>query len=98
MQNEHPICYFSKKLSLRMQQALAYVRELYAITEAVRKWRQYFLGRKFIIRIDRKSLRGLLDQVLQIPEQQHYLAELLGYRYTTVYKPGKENRAANALS
>ena len=37
MQQEHPISYFSKKLSLRMQQASSYVGELYAITEVVKK-------------------------------------------------------------
>ena len=39
MQHEQPISYFSKKLSMRLQQASAYVRELYAITEAVKNWR-----------------------------------------------------------
>ena len=61
MQKEQPISYFSKKMSLRMQQASAYVKELYAITKATKKWRQYFLGRKFIIRTNQKSLRALLD-------------------------------------
>ena len=98
MQNEQPISYFSKKMSLSMQQTSAYVRELYAITEAIKKWRQYLLGRKFIIRTDQKSLRALLDQVVQTLEQQKYLAKLLGYQYTIVYKPGKKNRVADALS
>ena len=69
MQDEQPISYFSKKLSPRMQQASTYVREMYAITEAVKKWRQYLLGRRFIIRTYQKSLRALLDQVIQTPEQ-----------------------------
>ena len=56
LQREQPIAYFSKMLSIRMQQASAYVRELYAITKAVKKWRQYPLGRKFVIRTDQKSL------------------------------------------
>ena len=38
LQTEHPMSYFSKKLSLRMQMTSAYVRELYAITKAVKKW------------------------------------------------------------
>ena len=97
MQQEQPISYFSKKLPLRMQQASAYVRELYAIV-VVKKWRQYFLGRRFIIRIAQKSLYALLNQVIQTLEQQQYLAKLLGYQYSIVYKPGRENRAADALS
>ncbi|XP_061375386.1 uncharacterized protein LOC133317533 [Gastrolobium bilobum] len=98
LQQEHPIAYFSKKSALRMQKASAYVRELYAITEAVKKWRQYLLGRRFTIRTDQKSLRGLLDQVIQTPEQQYYLTKLLGFEYSIVYKPGKDNQAADALS
>ena len=74
------------------------MRELYAITEAVKKWRQYFLGMRFIIRTDQKSLCSLLDQVIQTPDQQKYLAKLLGYQYTIVYKPGKDNRVVDALS
>ena len=39
-----------------------------------------------------------MDQVIQTPEQQKYLAKLSGYRYSIVYKPGKDNRVADALS
>lgn len=97
LQHDHPLAYFSKKLSLRMQRASAYVRELYAITEAVKKWRQYLLGRKFLIRTDQKSLRSLLDQVIQIPEQQYYLAKLLGYEHAIVYKPGKRKQCCRCI-
>ena len=61
-------------------------------TEAVKKWRQHLLGRKFLIRTDQRSLRALLDQVIQTPKQQKYLTKLLGYEYAIVYKPGRENR------
>ena len=98
IQNEQPLAYFSKKLSLRMQQASTYVRELYAITEAVKKWRQYLLGRRFLIRTDQKSLKALLDQVILTLEQQKCLAKLLGFQYSIVYKPEKDNRVADALS
>ncbi|XP_019417272.1 PREDICTED: uncharacterized protein LOC109328313 [Lupinus angustifolius] len=54
-QNQHPIAFYSKKLSPRMQAKSTYVRELYAITEAVAKFRHYLLGHKFIIRTDQKS-------------------------------------------
>ena len=63
-QNSHPIAFFSKKLSPRMQQNSAYVRELYAITEAVAKFRHYLIGHPFIIRTDHRSLKHLCDQVI----------------------------------
>ncbi|WJX52068.1 hypothetical protein P8452_38212 [Trifolium repens] len=81
-----------------MLQASTYVRELCAITSAVKKWRTYLLGNTFIIYTDQRSLRELLTQVIQTPEQQFYLAKLLGYSYEIIYKPGPQNRVADALS
>ncbi|GAU36702.1 hypothetical protein TSUD_16140 [Trifolium subterraneum] len=98
IQNNHPICYFSKQFCPRMVQASTYVRELCAITTAVKKWRTYLLGNTFTIFTDQRSLRELMTQVIQTPEQQFYLAKLLGYSYEIVYKPGPQNRIADALS
>ncbi|KAL0399243.1 UNVERIFIED_CONTAM: Retrovirus-related Pol polyprotein from transposon.6 [Sesamum radiatum] len=97
-QQHHPIAFFSKKMSPRMQAASAYEREMYAITEAVRKWRQYLLGRKFHIYTDQKSLRGLITQTVQTPAQQRWLTKLLGFDFEIHYTPGRENRVADALS
>ena len=97
-QNGHPIAYFSKKLSPRMSAQSAYVQELFAITEAVAKFRHYLLGHYFIIRTDHKSLKHLSDQVIQTPEQQEWLPKLMGYHYSIEYKPGAQNQAADALS
>ena len=69
MQEGHPLAYFSKKLGPRMQLASTYVRELFALTEAVAKWRQYLLERQFIIKTGHNSLKELLIQVIQTPEQ-----------------------------
>lgn len=97
-QNGHPIAYFSKQMSLRLQQASTYVREMYAITEAVKRWRQYLLGRPFQIQTDHQSLRSLLSQTVQTPEQYKWLTKLLGYDFTITYRPGIENGPADALS
>lgn len=97
-QNGHPICFYSKKFCPKMLSASTYVRELCAITSAVKKWRTYLLGRKFVVHTDQRSLRELMTQVVQTPEQQFYLAKLLGYSYEIVYKPGTQNRVADALS
>lgn len=49
MQEGHPIAFFIKKLGLKMQGALVYIKELHAIMEAVLKCRQYMLGHFFTI-------------------------------------------------
>ena len=83
-QNGHPIAYFSKKMSPRMQNQSAYTRELYAITEGLAKFRHYLLGRRFIIKTDQKSLKSLLDQSLHTPEQQQWLHKFIGYDFNSV--------------
>ncbi|OMO81561.1 reverse transcriptase [Corchorus capsularis] len=97
-QHGHPIAYFSRKLNPQMQTASAYAREMFAITESVKKWRQYLLGRPFLIYTDQQSLRNLMNQTIQTPEQQRWLAKLLGYQYTILYKLGVQNKVADALS
>jgi len=97
-QNNHPVAFFSKKLTHSLQKQSAYTRELYAITEAIAKFRHYLLGHKFLIWTDQRSLRSLTQQSLQTPEQQSWLHKLLGYDFTIEYKPGKDNVAADALS
>jgi hypothetical protein len=94
----HPIAFFSKKMVPRMQKRSAYTRELFAITEAIAKFRHYLLGHKFVIRTNQKSLRSLMDQSLQTPEQQAWLHKFIRYDFTIEYKPGKDNVAADALS
>ncbi|VFQ96036.1 unnamed protein product [Cuscuta campestris] len=78
LQVEQPVAYFSKKLGPRRLAASTYHKELYAIVEAVQNWRQYLLGREFLIRTDQRSLRELLHQVIQTPDQQFYVRKLLG--------------------
>ncbi|GJV60311.1 ty3-gypsy retrotransposon protein, partial [Tanacetum coccineum] len=56
------LCYFSRKLRPRMHVAATYQKELFAIVEAVYKWRHYLLGRHFTIRTDHRSLKELLHQ------------------------------------
>lgn len=100
LQQEHPIAYFSKKLSNHHQHASTYSKELWAITELVQKWRHYLLGSEFVIRTDQDhgSLKNLLGQVIQMLEQQYFITKLLGFTFSIVYKRGADNVIANALS
>lgn len=94
----HPIAFFSKKMCPRMSSCSTYVRELFAITKAVKKWRQYLLGNTFKIFTDHKSLKGLMTASIQTPKQQKWLTKLMGYSYEIHCTPGKGNIVADALS
>ncbi|GJX05300.1 ty3-gypsy retrotransposon protein [Tanacetum coccineum] len=98
LQNDRPICYFSRRLGPRMQVAATYQKELFAIVEAVFKWRQYLLGRRFVIQTDHRSIKELLQQVIQTPIQQKYVWKLLGFDFSIEYKPGAQNTVADAFS
>jgi len=82
-QANHPIAYFSKKMSTRMQRQSTYTREFYAITATLAKFCPYLLGHKFIIKTDQKSLKELLEQWLQTPEQQQWLPKFLGFDFVS---------------
>lgn len=98
MQAGHPLSYFSKKLGPRMRASSTYLKELYAIVAAVQKWRQYLLGRFFLIRTDHKSIKEPFQQVIHTPEQQFYIRKLMGYQFRIDYKAGTFNKVADALS
>ncbi|KAL4579336.1 hypothetical protein LXL04_015478 [Taraxacum kok-saghyz] len=97
-QHDKSIAFFSKKLCNRLQAASTYIRELYAMTEEIMKWRQYLVGQKFGVFTDHHSLKHLLTQTIQTPEQQKWLTKLMGYTFELHYKPGKQNKVADALS
>ena len=97
-QQGRPIAYLSQALSPRAQQKSVYERELMAIVLAVQKWKHYLLGRHFIIMTDQRSLKFLSDQRLMGDDQLKWTSKLLGLDFEIQYRPGLENKAADALS
>lgn len=98
IQGGRPVAYFSKALGDRNLAKSAYEKELMTVALAIQHWRPYLLGRKFVVCTDQKSLRQLLLQRITTTDQQNWAAKLLGYQFDILYKPGLENKGANALS
>lgn len=56
------------------------------------------LGQKFLVRIDQQALKFLLVQKVMPPDYQRWVAKLLGYDFEIQYRPGLDNKVADALS
>ena len=70
-QGAGPIAFFSKSIAPHHAKLAAYKRELIGLVQAVRHWRPYLWGRRFVVRPDHQSLRFLLDQrLMTIPYHQ----------------------------
>lgn len=98
MQQRKPIAYFSKALSQGNLAKSVYEKELMALVLCIQHWRHYLLGKQFTVFTDHKSLKHFLQQRITSPDQQCWLAKLLGYQFEVKYKPGMDNKAADALS
>jgi hypothetical protein len=98
LQEKHPLAFFSRQIAPRHRSLAAYERELIGLVHAVRHWRPYLWGRRFIVRTDHYSLKFLLDQRLAMIPQHHWVGKLLGFDFEVEYKPGAQNVVADALS
>ena len=98
MQDHKPIAFFSKALAPCTLSKSVYEKEIMALVLAVQHWRHYLMGRPFKVFTDHKSLRHLLQQRLTTTNQHCWLSKLMGYQFEIVYKPGAENKVADALS
>ena len=97
-QERSPVAYFSKSLSPMHLGLSIYKKEYLVILMAVEKWRHYLEQMQFIIQTNHESLKYLLDQKIHTAIQKKGLTTLLGLRYKILYRKGKENIVADALS
>jgi len=76
-QEGHPIAFFGKKLCPKMQASSTYVKEMLAITKAVKKWRHYLIGTHFTVITDQQSLKGLLTNACHTQNNKRGLPSCL---------------------
>ena len=62
MQDNHVICYESRKLKEHEKNYATHDLELAAIIHALKMWRHYLMGRRFELRIDHCGLKYLFDE------------------------------------
>jgi hypothetical protein len=98
IQEGHPIAFFSRPVAPQHWSLAAYERELIGLVLAVRHWRPYLWGRRFVVKTDHYSLKYLLDQRLATIPQHHWVGKLLGFDFAVEYKSSVSNTVVDALS
>ncbi|KAJ0178188.1 hypothetical protein K1T71_006011 [Dendrolimus kikuchii] len=101
-QNNRPIAFFSRSLNHSEQNHSAIEKEAYAIVESLKKWRHFLIGRYFKLITDQRSVSFMFDNKktskVKNEKIQRWRLELAPFKYDIVYRPGKENNVADALS
>ena len=77
-------------------------KEAYAIVDALRKWRHYFIRRHFQLITDQKSVALMFDirhaGKVKNEKIMCWRIEPSCYHYDIIYRPGTENAAADTFS
>ena len=92
------VCYESRKLNGHKKNYVTHALELEAIIHALKMWRHYLLGRRFVLMSDHSGLRYLFDQPNLNAMQAIWLATLSDFDCEIRYIKGKENKVADSLS
>nr|GEY65447.1 retrotransposon protein, putative, Ty3-gypsy subclass [Tanacetum cinerariifolium] len=98
IQRENVIAYASRKLKPHEENYTTHDLELGAVVFALKIWRHYIYGTKYIVFTDHKSLQHVLNQKELNMRQRHWLELLADYDCEIRYHPGKANVVADALS
>ena len=101
-QGGRPVAFMSRSFQGIELHYPAVKKEATAIIEAVRKWNHFLSRQHFTLVTDQRSVSFMLDSrkrtKIKNNQIQCWRLELASYSYTFVYRPGKDNVAADSLT
>ena len=95
---ERPIYFLSHKLTTTQEKWPTIEKECFAIHYALQKLDHYLHNAEFVVRIDNKPLKYVLDSPMQNRKVQVWALSIAAYNPTIEYIEGKKNVLADLLS
>lgn len=96
--NDRPVAFFSKNLNDIQKRYSTIEKELLAIVESIKFFRVYLYGRFFVLITDHKALSYLFNMKDCGSRLFRQKIELSNYNFKILYRPGAQNKVADALS
>jgi hypothetical protein len=96
-QNGFVVCYESRKLKEHERNYVVHDLELESIVHALRKWRNYLMGKRFELRTYHNGLKYLFDHPNLNARKIRWLEFLSEYDFDMNHIKGKENKVVDAL-
>lgn len=95
---EKPVAFASRSLNQAERNYCTTRKELLAIIYGLKQYRQFLLGRPFIVRTDHSSLQWLRRTPEPVAQQARWLAFIEQFQYQIEHRPGHRHTNADALS
>lgn len=95
---DHPVGFYSRKLSDTESRWPAHEQELYAIKQCLGRWRCYLLGSHFIVFTDNSACRWFLSHANLSAKMTRWLEFFGQFDFELQHKKGESNVVADALS
>jgi len=95
---ERVIAYASRLLSRAERNYCVTRRELLAVVYFCKQFRNYLLGRRFLIRTDHSALRWLRNMPDPVGQQARWLEILEEFQFDIEHRPGRRHCNADGLS
>ena len=93
-----PAGFLSKKFTSTQHNYCMHEHETLVVLEALMKWEDKLLGRKFTVVTDHKGLQYFKTQLNLSPRQTRWWEYLSHFNYNTVHIDGTRNQVADSLS
>lgn len=95
---DKPVAFFSKTLSVSQQKYSTSDRECLSIVLAIKKFRYYLYGNKFVVYTDHDPLKYLKTCKNISGKRARWILDLEEYDFEIKYIPGHKNTVADGLS